>query len=200
MLAWLLERAEAQSSAGRDRGTLSQIERARAQVELELAELRLAEFRGLVIRVDDALEIMGADYDLIRKALRSVPARIGPDLWFKLTAGGSESDCVEALERTVDGILETLSGERFGRGNGNTAPASVDAGGNGKAAKRPQRRAKRKTATVAAADGQPMGQPKLPAKRRSKRGAGRGHPTHHLLHGRRADTLDSADAPHDARV
>ena len=71
MLAWLLARAEAIGRAGHDRSTLPQIERARAQVELELAELS-----GLVIPVNDALEIMGADYDLIRKALRSVPARL----------------------------------------------------------------------------------------------------------------------------
>jgi len=39
--------------------------------------------------VDDALEVIGADYDLIRKAVRSVPARIGPDLWVKVNAGGT---------------------------------------------------------------------------------------------------------------
>lgn len=55
------------------------------------------------------------------RIMRSVPARVGPELWAKVTAGGSETDCVETLERTVDGILETLSGERFDRENGDAA-------------------------------------------------------------------------------
>ena len=89
---------------------------------------------------------MGADYDLIRKALRSVPARIGPDLWVKVTAGGTEADCVAMIEREVDDVLSNLSGERIngGNGNGRAARAPVGAGGNGKAAKGPRARAKRK--------------------------------------------------------
>ena len=131
VLVWLLERAKAAGnagSAGRARGTLSQIKSARAQVELELAELRLAELSGVMIRVDDVLEIMGADYDSIRKALLSVPARIGPDLWVKVTAGGTETDCVAMIEREVDDVLGNLSGEQFYGGNGDAARAPVDDG------------------------------------------------------------------------
>ena len=99
VLAWLLERAKAEGSAGRGCGALSEITPTHAQVDLELAELRHAELRGEVLRVDDVLEIVGADYDSMRRALRSVLARVGPELWVRVTAGGSESDFVEALER-----------------------------------------------------------------------------------------------------
>lgn len=102
MLAWLLEREKMEAgagNAGRDPGTLSEIVHARAQVELELAKLRHAELRGDVLRVEDVLEIAGAGYDSMRRALRSVLARVGPELWVQVTAGGSESDFVEALER-----------------------------------------------------------------------------------------------------
>ena len=46
MLAWLLERARDEALHGRDRSSLDDLVRARAQVELDLAELRLAEVRG----------------------------------------------------------------------------------------------------------------------------------------------------------
>ena len=115
-----------------------------------LPGFRLAELSGLVIRVDDVLEIMGADYDSIRKALRSVPARIGPELWLKVTAGGTETDVVSDLENELDDVLANLSGEQHygGTGTGSTAPAANGAGGKGKTAKGPRARAKRETAAA----------------------------------------------------
>ena len=112
-----------------------------------------------MIRVDDALEIMGADYDLIRKALRSVPARIGPDLWLKVTAGGTEADVVSDLESELDDVLANLSGEQTygGTGTGSTPRAPDKARSNGKAAGRPRARAKRATATAAKADTKRVG-------------------------------------------
>ncbi|MCZ6807030.1 MAG: hypothetical protein O7F08_08765, partial [Deltaproteobacteria bacterium] len=144
---------------------------ARAQVELELAELRLSELSGLVVRVDDVLEVMGADYDLIRKALRSVPARIGPDLWVKVTAGGSEADVVSDLESELDDVLANLSGEQRygGTGTGSAAPATNGSGRNGKAAPRRRARPKRKAAAAAKADAKRVVRPKPTPKRRSKR-------------------------------
>ena len=139
VLAWLLARAEAIGRAGYDRSTLPQIERARAQVELELAELRLAELSGLVVRVDDVLEVMGADYDLIRKALRSVPARLGPDLWVKCNAGGTEAEVVAELERELDDVLANLSGEQHYGGTG-TGSAAAATNGSGRKVKDAARR------------------------------------------------------------
>lgn len=127
VLAWLLERAEAAGRAGHKHSTLAEVERAKVQVDLELAELRLAELRRLLIRVDDVLEVVGADYDSLRKSLRSVPARIGPDLWVKVTAGGSEPDCVELLEAELDDVLANLSGERLYCGNEDAAQAPIPA-------------------------------------------------------------------------
>ena len=49
--------------------------------------------------------MIGADYDLIRKALRSVSSRIGPDLWVKVNAGGTEAEVVSDLESELDDVL-----------------------------------------------------------------------------------------------
>jgi len=46
------------------------------QVELELVELRHAELISGVLRVEDVLEIVGADCDSMRRFLRSAPARL----------------------------------------------------------------------------------------------------------------------------
>ena len=167
VVVWLLDRAEAIGRASHDHSTLPQIEKRRAQVELELAELRLAELSGLVIRVDDVLEIMGADYDSIRNALRSVPARIGPDLWVKIMAGGTEADVVSNLENELDDVLSNLSGEQHygGTGTGSTAPATNGSGRKVKAPAVNRGRAKRKAKTAAKADAKRVGRRKPVAKR-----------------------------------
>jgi phage terminase Nu1 subunit (DNA packaging protein) len=167
VLVWLLERAEATGRAGHSLSTLSQIERTKAQVDLELAELRLAELRSKLVRVDDVLEVVGADYDSLRKTLRSVPARLGPELWVLVTGGGNETDCTELLEAELDLVLANLSGEKFygGGGTGSKARRANGAGGNGAAAARPRKRAKRKTTATAKAKPKRVGRSKPTPKR-----------------------------------
>ena len=167
VLVWLLERAEATGRAGHSLSTLTQIERTKAQVDLELAELRLAELRAQLVRVDDVLEVIGADYDSLRKTLRSVPARLGPDLWVKVTAGGSETECVELLEAELDLVLANLSGEQFygGSGTGSKASRANGAERDGTTAPGHRKRAKRKTTATATAKPKRVGRSKPPPKR-----------------------------------
>lgn len=167
VLIWLLERAEATGRAGHSLSTLSQIERTKAQVDLELAELRLAELRAKLVRVDDVLEVIGADYDSLRKTLRSVPARLGPELWVKVTAGCSETDCVELLEAELDQVLANLSGEKFygGSGTGSKARGPNGTQRAGRAAPRDPKRAKRKATATTKAKPKRVGRSKPTPKR-----------------------------------
>jgi phage terminase Nu1 subunit (DNA packaging protein) len=172
VLVWLLDRAREGALAGHDRSTLAQIERRKAQVELELAELRLAELRGEVLRVDDVLEIVGADYDSLRRVLASIPARVGPELWAKFATGATELQTVEALEQVVDEVQRSLSGDQeLGGGNRKRKPEAdpVVAGGPEKPTKRNRAKSPRKATAAAAAKPKSMGRPKPTAKRRSKR-------------------------------
>lgn len=171
VVTWLRETAKAEGRSGHKLGTVAQIERAHAEVNLELAELRLGELRGEVLRVDDVLEIVGADYDSLRRMLSSIPARVGPELWALVTNGATEPQTIDALERTIDDVLRGLSGVDTGdRGaNGSTQGAALAALNARKAAARPRPRAKRKTKAAAKADAKPVGRSKPTAKRRGKR-------------------------------
>lgn len=171
VLAWLLERAEIAGREGVKPSTLQAIERRQAQVSLELAELRLAELRGEVLRVDDVLEIVGADYDSVRRALTSIPPRIGAELWAQVTNGATEPAIIAELERVVDDVLRGLSGGGTGDGDGPGPPraARVAVGHARKAARGPGAKQKRKAATATKAKSEPVGRSKPVSKRRGKR-------------------------------
>ena len=167
MVAWLQDRAEAAGRDGRQPSSMAKIERTKAQVALELAELRLGELRGQVVRVDDVLEVVGQDYDAIRKALRSIAGRLGPELWVAVTGGGTETDCTELIEREIDDVLGNLSGEQHYGGDRKRGSARTrnGSGGPAKAARRPRARKKRQAKATAKATAKPVGRRKSTAKR-----------------------------------
>jgi len=171
VLAWLLERAKTEGRDGVKPSSLAQIERRQAQISLELAELRLAELRGEVLRVDDVLEIVGADYDSLRRALGSIPPRIGAELWAQVTNGATEPQVIGELERVIDDVMRGLSGggTSDSDGPGPARAARVAVGNASKAARRPDAKQKRKAATTAKAEPKPVGRRKPVSKRRGKR-------------------------------
>jgi hypothetical protein len=173
VVTWLREQARIEGADGVSRGNLAQIERRRAQVDLELAELRLAELRSEVLRVDDVLEIVGAEYDALRRVLAAIPARMGPELWAQVTGGATELQVIEALEHLVDDVQRTLSDELEVGGAGKRSAAAAGAGvvksRPAKSAPRPRAKSKVKTAAAAKGDAQPVGGSKPAAKRRGKR-------------------------------
>ena len=163
VFAWVQDRAKMEARRGHEGATAADLERSKARVDLELAELKLEELRGVLVRVDDVLEIVGQDYDAVRKSLHSIPARVGPELWAKIAGGLGENEAVEVLERVVDDALGNLSGERLlARGLGAAAdPVKPDSVATG--SRRPRKGSRGKAAATPEAKPKRVGRRKPPA-------------------------------------
>lgn len=77
----------------------------REAAEAALAELKLAEEEGSLVRLDEVRSALAARVSGVRDALRQIPARVAPEL----VAADTQEACFAIVEREIDQALLSLT-------------------------------------------------------------------------------------------